>query len=82
MLTYRDKGTSDTQLEIISELPIGSVGKNVLSIAAGRAVTWSWTLRLDAAPPGFQRHGVADKCTKAGVERNWRMWLDAAGLKE
>ena len=35
-------------------------------------------------PPGFQPHGHADtfEAAKASVERNWQLWLTAAGLSE
>jgi hypothetical protein len=82
-LVYRDKGTSGTQLEVLSgELPIARISKNVLSIVASHAVQWSWDFQLTAAPPGFQHHGHADdfEGAKAGVERNWQLWLTAAGL--
>jgi hypothetical protein len=70
-LLYRDKGTSGTQLEaMIGSLAIGSVRKDVLSITAGSAVTWSWTLFVDGVPPGLQRHGSVRDCdaAKAGLE--------------
>ena len=37
---------------------------------------------MTAAPPGFQHHGHTDtfEGAKAGVERNWQLWLTAAEL--
>jgi hypothetical protein len=43
-LTYRDRGASGTQLDIVSGNDvIGNLWKNVLSVTAGQAVHWSWT---------------------------------------
>jgi hypothetical protein len=84
-LVYRDRGRSRTQLEVFSgQLPIVRVSKDVLSVVAGRAVQRSWSFQLTAAPLGFQHHGHADSFeeVKAGVERNWQLWLSAAGLNE
>lgn len=84
-LSYRDKGTSGTQLEVISgTLVIGSVRKEVLSAAAGQGMLWRWTLYVSAAPPGFQHHGMADTCdqAKAELESSWMMWVQAARLGE
>jgi hypothetical protein len=48
-----------TQWDVMcGELRIAHVGKNVLSITACRAVTWTWTIYVDTAPEGFERHGV------------------------
>lgn len=82
-LVYLDKGTSGTQLAVMSgELAIGFISKGVLSVVAGRAVCWHWTLYLSAAPRGFQHHGNADTLeeAKAQVEKNWQLWCAAAGL--
>ena len=82
-LTYRDRGTSGTQLEIISgTLVIGHVRKMTLSVVASSEARWSWDFTMAAGPPGFQQHGAADTCeeAKANVERHWKAWLEAAGL--
>ena len=85
MLTYRDRGTSNTQLSIVSaSLVVGSLRKDVLSIAAGKVESWSWTLYVDSGPDGFKKHGSASNrdSAKADIERNWQLWIDAAGLGE
>ena len=84
-VTYRDLGTSGTQLEIISStLVIGHDRKNVLTVMASSEARWSWHFRMTGGPPGFQQHGDADTCeeAKAAVERNWQAWRTAAGLRE
>jgi len=83
-LTYRDKGTSGTQLDIISgNAVIGFVWKGVLSVTAGQTVRWHW--RFHAGPArGPQQHGTAATIdeAKAKIETNWRAWLKAAGLHD
>jgi len=82
-LTYRDRGTTGTQLDVMSgDVRIGRISKDVLSLAT--VVSWSWTIYIDAGPPGFMRHGSADtgEEAKVGFERNWQLWLTAAGLAE
>lgn len=69
---------------ISGTLVIGSVRKEVLSAVARHGMLWRWTLYVSAAPPGFQQHGMADTCdeAKADIERNWMMWVEAAGFGE
>ena len=85
-LTYRDKGTSGTQVSVFcGDLRIAHIGKRVLTSLAGQAVRWQWTFSLgNAAPPGFEHSGHADtfEDAKAGVERNWQRWVQAAGLHD
>ena len=65
-LTYRDRGSSGTQLDIVSgDLVIGTVWKATLSVTAGQAVEWRWTFRITAGPIGFQHHGIADDLATA-----------------
>jgi hypothetical protein len=83
VLTFRDRGTSGTQLDIVrGTLPIGRLGKDVFSIGAGDVVSWSRTLCLDALPDGFRKHGTAGsrESAEADIERNWQAWLTSAGL--
>jgi hypothetical protein len=49
---------------------------------ASHAVRWRWSFAVMVGPPGFQPHGHADtfEAAKASVERNWQLWLSAAGL--
>jgi len=86
-LTYRDKGTTGTQLAIYShELCIGHVGKEFTSMMTdGTRSRWRWTFGLNTAvPEGFPHHGTADTLDEAKViiERAWAEWLSAAGLSE
>ena len=77
-LVYRDKGSSGTQIQVLSgNLPIAHIGKAVLSVTAGSAVYWSWNFAFSAGPPDFQAHGGAEtfEAAKAQVERNWKLWL-------
>jgi hypothetical protein len=60
----------------------------VLSIDAGKTERWSWILYIDAYVEarldGFNKHGSAGDrdSVKADIERNWKLWLDAAELTE
>ena len=84
-LIFRDKGTSGTQIEVLSDdLRIAHIGKEVLSIVASHAVRWRWSFAIMVGPSGFQPHGHANtfEAAKASVERNWQAWLAAAGLSE
>ena len=84
-LTYRDRGTTGTQWDVLSgELVIGNINKGSLSLAADRDTPWSWHFRLHVAPIGFVMHGVAVTLddAKADMERNWRRWIESAGLRD
>jgi hypothetical protein len=81
-LTYRDRGTSGTQLHIVSgQVVVGSSWKAALSVTAGKDVRWHWTFH---SGPTADPHGAADSLddAKAMIEELWTAWLDAAGLKE
>jgi hypothetical protein len=84
MLTYRDKGTSGTQLAIYShELCIGHVAKDSMTGLSHQRESWRWTLGFHTAvPKGFPVHGYVDTLdqAKAIIERGWAEWLTAAGL--
>jgi hypothetical protein len=78
-LVFRDKGTSGTQIDVLSnDLCIAHIGKEVMSVVAGHDGNFVVTV----GPPGFQPHGHAEtfEAAKASVERNWQLWLLAAGL--
>ena len=82
-LTYRDRGTSGSQLEIVSgNLVIGTLWKAVLSSTAGGGANWRWTFHITAGPHGFEHHGKAADMTiaKCMIEESWEAWLKAAGL--
>ena len=84
-LIYRDTGTSGTQLDVLSgELRIAHIGKLIMSAMTGHAVRWQWDFAVMFGPKGFQIHGNAETFeeAKAGVERNWQLWLTAAGLRD
>ena len=85
-LTYRDKGTSGTQLAIYSHnLCIGHVGKEFDSILSGQRARWHWTFGLNTAvPKGFPLHGSAPSLDEATaiIEQAWQDWLTTAGLIE
>jgi hypothetical protein len=85
-LTYRDKGTSGTQLAIYShKLCIGHIGKQSSTLMGGQHSSWRWTFAFHgAAPKGFPGHGTAATLEKAKaiVEQSWQEWLTAAGLSE
>ena len=83
-LTYRDRGTSGTQLDIISGTAVlGSLWKAVFSVMAGQKARWNWTWHAGPAS-GPQAHSTADTLdeAKAKIEGQWRVWLKAAGLIE
>jgi hypothetical protein len=85
-LTYRDKGSSGTQLAIYShELCIGHLHKEMMSQMAGRTPFWSWTFGLSTAvPKGFPVHGNTNSLEEAKeiIERSWEEWFAAAGLTD
>jgi hypothetical protein len=83
-LTYRDRGTSGTQLDIMSSnAKIGFLWKAVLSSSAGGSIQWCWTWHAGPGT-GPQQHGSAGTMHDAReqVEAQWRAWLEAAGLAE
>jgi len=80
-LTYRDRGTSGTQLTIVSgKADVGSLWKVVLAVTAGEGSRWHWTWHSGPGD-GRGQHGTADSIdeAKAALEAEWRA-LDAAGL--
>ena len=83
-LTYVDRGTSGTQLDIISGTAVvGKLWKAVLSRMADQDARWAWTWYAGPAS-GPQKHGIADNVddAKAEIEQQWRLWLEHAGLVE
>ena len=78
-LTYFDRGTSGTQLDIISDRAIvGQLWKAVASVAAGATPHWAWSWHAGPAK-GPQQHGTAEtvEAAKAKIEEQWRAWLEA-----
>jgi len=83
-LTYRDRGTSGTQLDVLSgTIVVCSLRKAMMSTDV-RGEVWEWTWYVDKGPPGFQIHGRADTKPEAQamLASIWQAWLDAAGLTE
>ncbi len=83
-LTYRDRGTSGTRLDIVSgSATVGKLWKAVLSSASSGAVQWCWTWHQGPAS-GPEQHGAADTMHDAReqIEAQWKAWLIAAGLTE
>jgi hypothetical protein len=63
-LYYRDRGTSGTQLDIMSgNEAVGSLWKGVLSVTAGWTARWSWTWRAGPGA-GNKQHGTADSAMR------------------
>lgn len=59
-LTYRDRGTSGTQLDIISgSVVVGRVWKAVLRVTAGQQARWCWTCQAGPGS-GPQQQGTAN----------------------
>jgi hypothetical protein len=84
-LEFRDKGTSGTQIAVMSgEVVVANIYKGTLSVTAGQAIVWNWTFKTTEGPPGFQQHGTATSLdeAKAAVEATWTRWLAAAGLRD
>ena len=86
-LTYVDKGWSGTQIDVCTgTLSIGHIGKEMFSNLAGAGGRWRWYLKIDhnTVPPDCTRDAYAETFeeAKAAVERNWRIWLEVAGLME
>lgn len=80
-LSYRDRGTSGTQLDVISGKAVVCFLWNAMfSSLAGGGAHWSW-IRHAGPASGPQHHGTADTVeqAKAKIEEQWRAWLNAAG---
>ena len=84
-LTYHDRGEakSGTQWSVLAgSVYIGSINKTMQSIMAKDHELWDWWLESQHGPPGYQHHGGGETLEQAKehLERNWRMWCEAAGL--
>ena len=81
---YVDRGSSGTQLDIVSHTKsLGRLWKAVMSVRSSGAVHWTWTWHAGPAKSP-QQHGTASTLdeAKAKIEKQWRVWLEAAGLRE
>lgn len=84
-LTYRDRGTSGTQLDVLcGDVIVANVHKNWSTVMYKKDETWNWYMRQEYGPEGYQKNGSAQSLAeaKAHVEGMWTMWLKAAGLRE
>ena len=64
-LTYRDRGSSGTQLEVVSgDLAVGSLRRDFRSSMSGGDEVWHWTLYVGCHPGRklevFREHGAGD----------------------
>ena len=83
-LIYRDKGTSGTQIDVLSNnLRIAHISKNALR-PTRKGERWHWNFTTTVGPVGFQFHGDAETLDAAvvAIERNWQLWLTVAGPYE
>jgi len=81
-LTYRDRGTSGTQLDALSgSIAVCNLRKAMMSTDA-RGDLWEWTWYIDKGPAGWRLHGRAESKpeAQAKIESDWQAWLTAAGL--
>jgi hypothetical protein len=85
-LSYRDRGSSGTQLDVMSgEVVVCSLWKVMLEGVSRDASAWFWTWRIEQVPPGWwQKHGRTEtkEVAQAEIEQQWGAWLTAAGLTE
>ena len=85
-LTYKDRGSSQTQLEVVSGDWRGSLQKDFSSAMTGGRQLWHWTLYVGTHPGsplrGFRHHGSGDsrETAQADLEKMWALWVKAAGL--
>jgi hypothetical protein len=86
-LHYKDRGSSQTQLEVVSgNLAVGSLRKDFKSVMSASHEVWHWTLYVGTHPgsplPGFRHHGSGDsrETVQADLEKMWALWVEAAGL--
>jgi hypothetical protein len=81
-LTYRDRCTSGTQLDVVSGTVVVCSLRKAMMSSEFRGERWDWTWSISKGPPGFQFHWQADTKAEAQaeIEKHWRAWVDAAGL--
>jgi hypothetical protein len=83
-LTYRDRGFSGTQIDVMSgEVRIATLWKNKSRTSSGRE-EWRWTFTMSAGPGAFAIQGEADSKAdaQAAIAGTWERWVAAAGLIE
>ena len=84
-LTYRDRGSSGTQLDVLcGTVIVAKISKDWSTVVYNDIERWSWYMRQEHGPKGYQTSGSANSLgeAKARVEHMWRVWLEAAGLVE
>lgn len=88
-LTYKDRGTSGTHLEVrIGDLAIGSLKMDFKSSMSGDDETWLWSLYVGTHPgsllPGYRTYGSGKsrEAAQEELEAMWALWLSASGLRQ
>lgn len=83
-LTYRDRGTSGTQLDVMSGTEvIAGPRKQPLSLMGDPFHQWRWTFNTGPTErPATHGSAATIEAAKAAIERDWQSWLKAAGLHE
>jgi hypothetical protein len=84
-LTYRDRGTSGTQLDVLSgTVVVAQISKDWSTVMFKKDESWSWFMKQERGPEGYREHGSAYNLSqaKAQVEQMWTAWVDAAALTE
>jgi hypothetical protein len=82
-LTYRDNGTTGTQLDAMSgDVRIGRISKDVLSLRT--VVSWSWTIYIDPGRPSSNGTAALTRARRLrpGLSGTGSLWLNAAGLND
>ena len=83
-LTYRDRGFSGTQIDVIAgDVRIATLWNNNARRSSG-GEEWRWTFTMSAGPAGFAVQGEADSKAdaQAAIAGTWERWVAAAGLLE
>ncbi len=81
-LTYRDRGQSGTQVDVLSgELVVATIYE-VKQSSKDNGANWKWTFFITVSPAGFEHRGEAAtrEIAISSVERVWKDWLKAAAL--
>lgn len=83
-LTYRDRGTSGTQLDVMSGTVVVCSLRKAMMSPSFKGERWDWTWNISKGPPGFAIYGQADTKAEAQaeIEKQWRAWVEAAELCE
>ena len=77
-LVYRDRGSSNTQLDVLcGTVIVTRIGKDWSTVMNEDAERWSWHMKQESGPKGYQVSGSASSLAEAKsfVDRMWGMWL-------